>query len=62
MTLNLIIPNLINNTCGTLVLGLAMVCCNFAVSCPQALFFWHMNSITKWQIFHADNEFFYLYL
>jgi hypothetical protein len=45
-----------------LVLGLATVCCNFAVSCPQALFFWHVNSITKAHIFHADNAFFYLYL
>jgi hypothetical protein len=47
---------------GNLVLGLATVCCNFAVSCPQALFFWHVSSITKEQIFYADNAFFYLYL
>ena len=37
--------------------GLATACCNFAVSCPQALFNWHMSSITKENIFHADNYF-----
>jgi hypothetical protein len=30
---------------------------NFAVSCPPALFFWHVNSITKEHIFHADKTF-----
>jgi hypothetical protein len=41
---------------------LATVCCNFSVSCPQALFFWHVNSITKEHTFHADNAFFYFNL
>jgi hypothetical protein len=45
-------------SCDTLVLGLPTVCCNFAVSCPQALFFWHVSSITKEHIFHSDNTFF----
>jgi hypothetical protein len=49
-------------SCCNLVLGLATVCCKFAVSCPQALFFWHVKSITKGQISYADTEFFYLYL
>jgi hypothetical protein len=40
-------------SCGTLVLGLATVCCDLALSCPQALFFWHVNSIMKEHTFHA---------
>ena len=35
----------------TLVLGLATAFCNFSVSRPQTLFFWHVNSITKEHIF-----------
>ena len=44
-------------SCGTLVLELATVFCNFALSCHQALFFWHVSSITKEHTFHADNAF-----
>jgi hypothetical protein len=45
-----------------LVMGLATVCCNIAVSCPQALFFWDVKNNTTEHIFYADNAFFYLYL
>jgi hypothetical protein len=40
----------------------ATACFNYAVSCPQALFFWHAGSITKVHICRADNEFVYIYL
>jgi hypothetical protein len=50
------------DSCGTLVLGLASVCCNFEVSCPQALFFWHVSSITNEHIFHVNNAYFNPYL
>jgi hypothetical protein len=43
-------------SCGT-GFGLAKLCCNFSVSSPQALFFWHVSSITKKHILHADNNF-----
>jgi hypothetical protein len=47
---------------GILVLGLAMVCCNFTLSFPQAPFLRHVGSITKEHKFHVNNTFFYLYL
>ena len=43
-------------------MGLATACCNFAVSCPQALFYRRENSITQEHISHADSACFYLYL
>jgi hypothetical protein len=46
----------------TVTLGLATICYNFAVSFPQALFFWHVKNITKEHIFHPEFLFFYLYL